>query len=500
MLLDIISIKCRIKNKSTIYFRPYCGIEGMFAMVQRKSILFFVAMWLCLLLAACGSEESKGEKTAGKAESKEESKTESKTEAKKMDHQADEQENAEDMKVALTIEEITAEEGGKYAGNRYNEPVVNRNLDAKSFQDKDSFQVYNYLLSILNEGPTYKEFVRFFEEFNPTIETALTETPEGAKVGQSATEGGQKNIAILLDASGSMAAKVGSKTKMETAKAAIQTFLSSMPEGINVSLRVYGHKGSNNDSDKKLSCDSTELIYDLKPYNEANFKGSLNTFKPTGWTPIAKAINETKKDFEKMGGSGENIIYVVSDGIETCDGDPVKAAKELHDSNIKAVVNIIGFDVDNKGQKQLLAVAEAGGGSFKTVNTAEQFNNIWEKERVRLYNEWSRWSAENYNQVAGESSDKLNELYKQKSDFTNLFYEEQNRLSKAVYYLRNHEQISSETSDEVRSLIKQRREILEDYSKEDVRGLIEQLEDESKRVKKEIEEKGKEKKKQYNNS
>ena len=343
----------------------------MVTMVRSKNILIVVAIWLCLLLVACGSEESKGESTPEKAESK--------TETNETDRKNDEQ---EDVEVALTVEEIIQEEGGKYSGNQYNEPVVNRNLDEKSFQDEDSFQVYNYLLSILSEGPTYKEFVEFFEAFNATIETSLTETPEEEKVNQPTTEGGQTNIAILLDASGSMAAKVGSKTKMETAKDAILTFLSSMPEDTNVSLRVYGHKGSNNDSDKKLSCDSTELIYGFKEYNEADIKGALDTFKPTGWTPIAKAINEIKKDFEKMGGSGENIVYIVSDGIETCDGDPVKASNELHDSNVKAVVNIIGFDLDNKGQEQLLAVAEAGGGSFETVNTAEQFNEIWEKERV----------------------------------------------------------------------------------------------------------------------
>jgi len=463
----------------------------MFAMIRKKTLLIFVATWLCLLLAACGSEETKDEKTPAKADSKTETST---------DNQTDEQEKTGDMEVALTIEEIIEEEGGKYSGNRYSEPVVNRDLDEQSFQDKDSFQVYNYLLSLLNEGPAYKEYVRFFEEFSPTIETALTETPEGAEVAQPAAGDGQTNIAILLDASGSMAAKVGGKTKMETAKEAIQSFLSSMPEGINVSLRVYGHKGSNDDSDKKLSCNSTELVYDLKPYEEADFDESLDTFKPTGWTPIAKAINETKKDFEKMGDSAENIIYVVSDGIETCDGDPVKAAKELHDSNIEAVVNIIGFDVDNKGQKQLLAVAEAGGGSFETVNTAEQFNDIWEKERVRLYNEWSRWSAENYNEVARESADKLNEMYSQKSGFGNLSFAEKSRLSKAVSYLYNQEQITSETNSEIRSLIQQRSDILGDYSDEEMRGMIEQFDEESKRVKEEIEEKGKEKKDQYSNN
>ena len=62
----------------------------------------------------------------------------------------------------------------------------------------------------------------------------------------------------------------------------------------------------------------------------------------------------------------ENIIYVVSDGIETCGGDPVKAAQAAAISGYRAIVNIIGFDVDNAGQRALKKVAKAGGGKYTT--------------------------------------------------------------------------------------------------------------------------------------
>jgi len=458
-------------------------------MIPKKSLMI-IAICLCLLLTACGFEISKSEKkSAGKD-----------TETTENEEKTNENEtDLDNMEVALTIEEIIEEDGGKYSGNQYNEPAVHRDLDEKNFQDKDSFQVYNHLLSILNESSAYKEYVSFAEEFNPTIETSLSEIPDGANVEQSLTDGSQTNIVILLDASGSMAAKNGGKTRMETAKEAIKKFVSSMPENANVSLRVYGHKGSNKDSDKKMSCDSTELLYDLKPYNEADFQNSLDKFQPTGWTPIAKAINETRVDFEKGNTDGENIIYVVSDGIETCDGDPVKAAKDLHDSNIKAVINIIGFDVDDKGQKQLLAVAEAGGGSFETVKTAEQFNELWEKERVRLYSEWSKWIYENYNEVSSESANKQNELHSKKGDFINTIYQEAKRLNDTMYYLRKQEQITSDTLSEVSSLIQQRKDILLDYNEEKYQGLIDEFIAESERVRNEIHEKGQEKRDQYSN-
>lgn len=90
---------------------------------------------------------------------------------------------------------------------------------------------------------------------------------------------------------------------------------------------------------------------------------------------MAAAMEEARQDLKPYAGEdAENIIYVVSDGIETCGGDPVKAAKSLHNSDIQAVVNIIGFDVDDAGQQALKKVAEAGGGEYKTANTREELN------------------------------------------------------------------------------------------------------------------------------
>ncbi|OXT11546.1 amino acid dehydrogenase, partial [Bacillus sp. OG2] len=92
----------------------------------------------------------------------------------------------------------------------------------------------------------------------------------------------------------------------------------------NVGLRVYGHKGTGSDADKKMSCASNELVYAPQPYNEAELSKALNKFKPAGWTPLAQSLMEAQKDLEAYKGEkNKNIVYVVSDGIETCDGNPV---------------------------------------------------------------------------------------------------------------------------------------------------------------------------------
>ena len=405
----------------------------------------------------------------------------------------------EDFEIATTMDEIIEEKPGRYTGNKYNEAIIHRTLDKQDLQEKDSFEVYQTLLKQMGEGENYKVKYQFFEEFNPSIETAVTEMPGGITIDGSGELGIDVNIAILLDASGSMNQKVGGKTKMELAKKAINEFVASLPEGANVMLRVYGHKGSNDDKDKKISCDSTEVVYDLAPYNKGDFGEALGKFKPTGWTPIAKAISETKEDFEKAGSEGQNIMYVVSDGIETCDGDPVRAAKDLHDSNIEPVINIIGFNVDSKGQKQLREVAEAGGGEFETVNDADDFNKMWDEERRDLWNQWWSWGNENWSTVRDEQNKKISSLLDEKNDFSRLSSDESNRMYEATSYLKDKDQINYETWDEVRSLVKQRREIIKEYYDDKYEELNTTVKNEGESLKESIKKKEEEMKEKYKN-
>ena len=184
---------------------------------------------------------------------------------------------------------------------------------------------------------------------------------------------------------------------MDLAKEAIRQFVAELPEEANVSLRVYGHTGSNSKKDKSVSCKGNEIVYPMGPYEAASFQQSLNKIKPTGWTPLAAAIASAKKDLEQTKGEGvRNIVYVVSDGEETCGGDPAQAAKGLHNSDIRPLVNIIGFDVDDVGQRQLKKVAEAAGGHYKSINSKNDLQKYLEAERERLNLEWSRWGTKSW--------------------------------------------------------------------------------------------------------
>ena len=73
---------------------------------------------------------------------------------------------------------------------------------------------------------------------------------------------------------------------------------------------------------------------------------------------------------EFSGKEGEvNKIVLVSDGIETCGGDPVAAAEELNRSGIEVEIDVVGFGVPDDEADQLRDVASAGGGEYFDART-----------------------------------------------------------------------------------------------------------------------------------
>jgi Ca-activated chloride channel family protein len=69
----------------------------------------------------------------------------------------------------------------------------------------------------------------------------------------------------------------------------------------------------------------------------------------------------------------EATIILVSDGRETCEGDPCALVKELKESGIKFVMHVIGLDVTGEDRKQLQCIAEAGAGTYYAAKDAGAF-------------------------------------------------------------------------------------------------------------------------------
>lgn len=393
-----------------------------------------------LILSACSFTETPSK------ESKQENDTQSTT-----------------KELATDLDGYLKERPGKYAGAKYDETKVKADLDKlpNNISVKDAQRA---IIDLLAED--YQPVLKEIDNFNTTLHIDVAD-PENQTTDIPNEKQKPVNAYILLDASGSMAGKVGGRTKMDLAKAAVNRFSSSLPKGVNVSLRVYGNKGSNADKDKDVSCRSIEEVYPLIPYDSQKFGQSLNQFNPTGWTPIGLALEQAKKDLEEKGTDTENIVYVVSDGIETCGGDPVQAAKEMNQSGAKAIVNIIGFDVDNAGQQALKKVAAAGGGEYSTVQSEKDLREYFDKKNRDMYWKWKSWgtkaSLSLHSQRLSRKGESEKLLFSVSSGFGKIMQTEEENMKMAIEYLKEKGKISENSRLDLGQILLKRYLALADY-------------------------------------
>lgn len=374
----------------------------------RRSIFIFIM--LILFLAGCSNETDKNAlkipDSSDSTQSNEPEKSPSNTQTPSgsdqnepsSEIQSPPDSNQSEPQTSLTDEETLMKPPGRFAGSNYDEQKVKEAVDQLP-NDLTADQYTEELLLLLGED--YSSYITTFKEYDTEVKVDI-ERPNGTI---TLPVSRKLHISILLDASGSMRAQINGKSKMDSAKEAIQIFADKLPENAEVSLRVYGHKGTGSQKDKQVSCNSTEEIFHGPGNQTDQIKTALQNVKPAGWTPIANALKSVKQDIDPE--TTDSIVYVVSDGIETCGGNPVQIAKELNQSKVKTVVNIIGFDVDNEGQKLLRQVASSGGGEFTYVNNDEALKNYLNKAYIKLLGEWKTW------QIKGEGEANTQVIRKQ---------------------------------------------------------------------------------------
>jgi len=174
-------------------------------------------------------------------------------------------------------------------------------------------------------------------------------------------------VEIVVDASKSMWGQIDGVSKMEIAKTTLDEVSYWLPDDFDLALRAYG---STTSSDQNNCADSSLLV----PFGEGNrdyIRQAIAGLRPTGQTPIAYALNQAAGDFGSL--QSDRTLVLVSDGIESCGGDPVAAAYGLRQQGI--VVHLIGFGLGNAADEDaasLQAVANASGGRYVTAGSAAE--------------------------------------------------------------------------------------------------------------------------------
>ncbi len=169
-------------------------------------------------------------------------------------------------------------------------------------------------------------------------------------------------LLLILDASGSMWGQIEGENKIVIARRVLNGLVDELPETSELGLVVYGHR-------REGDCEDIETVVPMGSLDKAGLKKIVGELNPRGKTPITDSV---KQAFEVVRAGGEAAtVILVSDGLETCGGDPCAAVRAAKDQGIEFIMHVVGFDVAGEDVSQLECAAQAGGGLFMSAENAD---------------------------------------------------------------------------------------------------------------------------------
>ena len=120
-------------------------------------------------------------------------------------------------------------------------------------------------------------------------------------------------ILFVLDASGSMVAKMDGRTRWEAAQEILTKIVDSLKThpNLEMALRVYGHQYEN----RMNNCEDTRLEVPFGPDNVEKIKTKIKRLDPKGNTPITFSLLQAANDYPKDP-NARNVLVLITDGEE----------------------------------------------------------------------------------------------------------------------------------------------------------------------------------------
>ena len=106
---------------------------------------------------------------------------------------------------------------------------------------------------------------------------------------------------------------------------------------------------------KRGDCKDIETVVNPGPLDKSSTNKKINELNPKGKTPISDSVL-IAFDLVKANENATTVV-LVSDGIETCGGDPFQAVKDAKESRINFIMHVVGFDVGNVDVSELECAA-----------------------------------------------------------------------------------------------------------------------------------------------
>jgi Ca-activated chloride channel homolog len=175
-------------------------------------------------------------------------------------------------------------------------------------------------------------------------------------------------VLFVFDCSLSMTKKWENSTNMDISKKILQSAIDSLSrlDDVQVALRLYGHQHT---VSPNRDCKDTKLEVPFYRGNVAALKQKIREAQPRGTTPIAYTLEQCGNDFPDN--NSRNIIILITDGVEECNGDPCAISAALQSKGVILRPFVIGVGLDENFRKTFECVGKyfdaANEKSFKNA-------------------------------------------------------------------------------------------------------------------------------------
>jgi Ca-activated chloride channel family protein len=172
---------------------------------------------------------------------------------------------------------------------------------------------------------------------------------------------------LVLDGSGSMSAAdfaEGAPNRMNRVRAALARVVPDAARVRRLGLVVYGPGPEEN------SCRNIDVKFSPKANAAAEILRLADSIRPAGRTPLARSVEQALAVLEDSARPVE--IVVLTDGEDTCGGDPCLLAKRVKAQEPGVTVHVVGFRLPTEtATGGASCLARETGGLFVTAETTD---------------------------------------------------------------------------------------------------------------------------------
>lgn len=174
-------------------------------------------------------------------------------------------------------------------------------------------------------------------------------------LGGQVAQAEQANTIVVMDGSGSMWGQIDGRPKLEIARETLADVLADFPLDRGLGLLAYGHR-------RKGDCSDIELLVTPAPGTAAQVLSTVNTMRFLGKTPLTEAVRRAALDLRSTEEAA--TVILITDGLETCEGDPCALGRELEQSGVNFTTHVVGFGLQGADTAALECLAAETGGRY----------------------------------------------------------------------------------------------------------------------------------------